>query len=139
MSASNSQLSVEPISARTNSISKNIFNCFSCHFKPLITHQDEQSCYFFEYIFADVKYGHAFNTLTMTSVQKLKSHSMISKLPRTQFIRTVQVSNKEKNAIVKPPIRLASATDQNCSQIFNTCLQHYIGSCRGDIFRDSLG
>ena len=49
-------------------------------------------------------------------------------------IWTIHVPNENNSAIVIPTIRGECITHLNCSQLFHTCLQRNIGSCRGGEF-----
>ena len=64
---------------------------------------------------------------------------MQAKFTRAVCIRTKHVPSEINSAIVIPTIRGECATHHNCSQLFHTCLQRNIGSCRDGEIRDGLG
>ena len=84
----------------------------------------------------DVKYRRALGTLIVISAERLKSLFLHEKFLGTHFVRTMHVLNKVINSIHTPIITLECATHGYCSQLFHSCLQRYIGSCRGDKLRD---
>ena len=53
-----------------------------------------------------------------------------AKLTRTLCFRTKHVPTEIISVIVIPTIRGECATYHNCSEIFHTCLQRNVGSCR---------
>ena len=60
-------------------------------------------------------------------------------LPSVEKILGGTIDIEIKSAIVIPTIRGECVTHRNCSQLFHTCLQHNIGSCRYGEFRDGEG
>ena len=97
----------------------------------LLTLQEKRICYFFKRKNADLTQVLALGTLRVASAGRLKSLFVHAKYTRTHCILTKHVPNKLKKAIVIPTIRGESATLRNRSQLFHTCLQRKIGSCRG--------
>ena len=56
--------------------------------------------------------------------------------PEHIFFRKVHNPSKVSFAIVIPTNWVGCVTHRNCSQLFYTCLQRNIGSCRGVEFQD---
>ena len=133
-------LSVETILARTIDISKNILNWFWALFKnvkPLTDRQEKGNCLIFKREIAHLAHRPTLRALTIASAERLKSLFVQALSTRTLCIWTWHVPNENNSAIVIPTIRGECATHCNCSQLFQTCLQRNICSCRDGEFHDS--
>ena len=131
--------SVETILDRTIDISNNILNCFCTHFeilKILAKQQEKGYCLIFKRNIAHLAHRRALRTLLIASAERSKSLFVPAKFTRTLCIRTTHAPNEVISAIVLPTIRGECAAHRNCSQLFQTCLQRDIGSCRDGEFCD---
>ena len=79
---------------------------------------------------AHLAHRRALRTLKIASAERLKSLFVQTKVTRTLCIRIIQVPNEPYSAFVTPTIRGECSTYRNFSQLFHTCLQRNIGSCR---------
>ena len=75
-------------------------------------------------------------SLKTVSAERLKSHFKQAKFTIKLCIRTIRVPKEINSAFVIPTIRGEFATHRNCSQIFQTCLQRNMGSCRDGELND---
>ena len=71
--------------------------------------------------------------------EMLKCLFVLAKFAQTLFIWTKHDPKKVSNAIVIPTIRGGCTRRRYCSELFHTCLQRNIGSCRNGGFRDCYG
>ena len=85
---------------------------------------------------AHLAHRRALRALTIASPESSKSLFVQLKFTRTFCIWTIHVPNEVNSAIVIPTIKVECATHRNCSQLFHTCLQRKIGSCRLDEIGD---
>ena len=68
--------------------------------------------------------------------QEIEKFFVQEKFTRTLCISTTHVPNKSNSAMVISTMRGECTTHCNCSQLFQTCLQRNIGSCRDGEFQD---
>ena len=132
-------LSVVIILARTIHISNNILHCVWILLKivnPWTKRQEIGILLIFKGTIAYLAHRHALRTSIIASARRLKSLFVQAKFTQTPCIWTIHVPNENNSAIVKPTIRGECTTHCNCSQIFHTCLQRNIGSCRDGEFHD---
>ena len=78
----------------------------------------------------------AMRALINASAERLKSLFVNANFTRTFCIWTADIPNENNTAIFIPTIRCECAKHCNCSQLFHTCLQRNIGSCRDGDFHD---
>ena len=126
-------LSVGTILARTIRISNNILIWFwtlSKNVHPLTKRQEKGICLIFERSIAHLAHRRAFQTLIITSAERLKSLFAQAKFTQTVCIWTTHVPFENNSAIVIPTIRGDCATHCNCSRKCQTCRQKEIDSCR---------
>ena len=74
--------------------------------------------------------------LTIVSGKRMKSLFVQAKSTRSLCIRTKHVPSEINSAIVIPTIRDECATYRNFSELFHSCLQRNISSCKDGNFRD---
>ena len=78
----------------------------------------------------DLTYGRALRTVIITSVERSYKHYEYTKFPSALVIWLVPVPSEVDNYIVIPQIRIEGATVRKFYQLFHTCLERNIGSCR---------
>ena len=129
-------LSVETILARTIHISNNILNWFWTLFKNVNSWpSDKKYCLITKRNITHLTQRRALRALIITSAERLKSLFVKAKFTRTFCIWAIHVPNENNSAIIIPTIKGECATHCNCSQLFHTCLQRNICSCRDGEFR----
>ena len=85
---------------------------------------------------AHLAHRRALRTWITASAERQESLFLQAKFTRTLRVRTINVPNEIISAIVTPTISAECATHRKCSQLFHTCLQCHIASCKDGEFRD---
>ena len=133
-------LSVGTVLARAIDISNNMLNWFWVLFKnvnPLAKRQKKRNYLILKRSVAHLAHRLALRTLNIASAERLKNLFVQAKFTRTFCIWKIHVPTENSSTIVIPTIRGECTTHCNCSQLFHTCLQRNIGSCRDCEFHDS--
>ena len=105
--------------------------------RPFDKRQEKGTYLIFKRIIAHLTHRYALRASIIVSAETLKCPVVHAKFTRTLCIWTIHVPNDINSAIVIPTINGECTTHCNCSQLFHTCLQRNICSCRDGEFRDS--
>ena len=121
----------------TIDISKDILNGFWVLFKnvnPMTKLYEIGIRLIFKKNIAHLTHRPTLRTLIIAFAKRLKSLFVQAKSTQTLCARTIHVLNENNSAIVMPTVRGECTTNCKCSQLFHTCLQRIIGSCRDGEF-----
>ena len=105
---------------------------------PLAQRQEKGICLISKVNYAYLEHRRSSRALIIASDERLKSFLCKQSSPEHfvcgQYTSPLIIDNI--SAIVIPTIRGECTTHRNCSQLFHSCLQRNISSCRDDEFRD---
>ena len=98
--------------------------------------QEKGICLIFKRNIARLTHRRKMRALTIASAQIFKSLFVQAEFTQTLCIWKIHVPNENNSATVIRTIRGECTTHRNCSQLFHTCLQRNISSCRYGENRD---